>query len=256
MSKINGIQLTALRNSEFAQFMTDALELVRRNDPTALQVQDAYDALKAENDQLADLLKPLQGSALTAAIEAADDRRDVAISGINQVVNGYTVHYDPTLRNHALTLQRHLAGFGGAGLARENYQSETAGVSSLVTDWTNKPELVAALTALNLTAWRDELAQANQAFNDLYLNRTEASSTANPAGVRDLRNRMTPLYYQLRDLLASYHVIQRGAEPYATVVRQINTLIEQYNTLLRNRRTSGSTTGGTTTDPGSTGTTA
>lgn len=234
---IKGLGIRNLRNSEFAQFMTDALELVKRNDPAALLVQDAYDALKAENDQLATLLKPATGSALTEQVEAADDRRDAAVSAINQMVNAATLHYDATLRAHAHTLQRHLDLFGGASLARENYQSETAGINALLADLTNKPELAAAVAALNLTGWKDELAIANKAFNDLYLNRTEEAGAVSVAKVRDLRTAMTPLYYQLRDLLASYHTIQRGAEPYGTVVKQLNALIEQYSALLAARRT-------------------
>lgn len=238
---INGLTLNNLRNSEFAQFMTDTLELVKRNDPVALQVEATYNALLAENEVLTNLLKPEKGSPLTAQLEAADDRRDAAVTGINLVVSGFTTHPDPAISSQALTLQRHLALFGSGSLARENYQSETAGINSLVADWTNKPELAAAITALNLDGWKAELAEANKAFNDLYLSRTESDSTANPVGVRAQRQRMAPLYYELRDLIVSYHTITKGAAPYGHVVNLLNALIERYNTLLSNRRRSGGT---------------
>ncbi|WP_421893919.1 DUF6261 family protein [Marinoscillum sp.] len=236
MPIINGILLTALRNSEFSQFTSDVLELILRNDPVALLVEDAYNALKAENNQLVDLLNPQKGSALTTQVEAADDRRDHCVTGINLVAAGYTHHFDGTLRMHAQTLQRHLTQFGGASLARQNYQSETAGINALLTDWASKPELAAALTALGLDSWKDELTLANKAFNDLYLSRTEETSAASPATVRSIRTGMMPLYYELRDLVASYHTIKKGAAPYGATVSQLNALIDQYNLLLAARK--------------------
>ncbi len=233
---IKGITLNNLRNSEFSQFSTDVLELVKRNDPKALKAEEAYNAFKAENDKLTNMLNPEKGSPLTVRLEAADDRRDGGLTGINFVVLGYTHYFDETLRNHALALQRNLSQYGNAGLARENYQSETAGISSMLADWDSKPELAAAITALNLTAWKDELAQANKAFNDLYLNRTEEASTVSPVSVRDQRILMGQLYFDLRDLIASYNVITKGAAPYSTTVNQLNALIEKYNTLLAGRK--------------------
>lgn len=237
MALINGISLPHLRNTEFAQFITDILQLVQHNDPDALNVATAYADLKAQNDELIKLLNPDTGSTLTAQIEAADDRRDLCITGINLVVAGYTSHYDATLRNHALTLQRHLTLFGGSSLARENYQSETAGITSLLSDWTDNAELAAAITALNLTGWKEELDAANKAFNELYLNRTQESSNQNLPKVRDMRKDIIGLYYKLRDRIASFYIIEEGAAPYSTVVNQMNTLIDQYNLLLESRKT-------------------
>lgn len=239
---INGITFSKLRNSEFAQFTSDALELIRRNDPEALQVKAAYDDLKAGNDELNTLLNPDKGSALTGQIEAADDRRDRSVTGINLVAEGYTYHFDDALRTHALTLQRHLTLFGGASLARENYQAETASISLLVADLTDKPELAAAVNALGLSTWITELSQANKAFNDLYLSRTEEASTANLTKVRDLRKDMIQRYFKLRDRIASFYNIQEGAAPYSTVVSQLNILIGKYNDLLNGRKSSGSST--------------
>jgi len=73
---INGITLSKLRNSEFAQLASDVLEIIRRNDPVALQSQETFNVLQAETEQLILLLKPIQGSVFTAQLEAADARRD------------------------------------------------------------------------------------------------------------------------------------------------------------------------------------
>lgn len=244
---ISGITLNKLRNTEFAQFASDVLEIIRRNDPATLQVQQAYDALLAENEQLGNLLKPIKGSALTAQLEAADTRRDEAVSGINTVVSGYSHHYDEATRTHAAALLRHLTVYGGAALARENYQSETASITSLLKDWTAKPELAAALTALDLTGWKDELQQANEAFSVLYLGRTEETGASSPDTVRGKRQTLGQAWYALRDLVNAYHVIHKGAAPYSTAVNQLNALIDKYNTLIATRK--GSSSGETVASP-------
>jgi hypothetical protein len=233
---VKGLKLTALRNPEYAQFMSDTLGIFLRNDPQALAVAEPYSALKAESEILIDLLNPDKGSAITAQLEAADHRRDEAITGINLMVSSLTHHYDPATRNHALMLQRSLQHFGGGGLSRENYQSETAGITAMLADWATKPELVATITALNLLDWTEELRVANKAFNELYILRNEETSAVSPVKVRDKRVSMSKQYFELRDLLVSHHNIQKGAAPYGATVNQLNALIAQYKHLLASRK--------------------
>lgn len=228
---INGISLRNLRNAEFDQFVQDVLELVLRNEPAALMVPDEYTNLKDESDRLSELLNPAKGSALTKKLEIADRRRDLCISGINKVVAGYICHFDPTIRQHAETLESHLAIYGKAALARENYQSETASVKSLIKDWDTQKHLTDALAALNLTTWKEELATANQEFADLYIGRTEEASAANPDTVKGLRQSMTQNYYKLRDMIGAYHMINKGVDPWGVTVKQVNVLITKYEAL-------------------------
>ncbi|WP_139280862.1 hypothetical protein [Reichenbachiella agariperforans] len=66
---------------------------------------------------------------------------------------------------------------------------------------------------------------------------TVRRQTAVPVSMRDLlRVRIQPLYYRLRDLIASYHVIKNGEEPYGSTVKQLNTLIDKYNQILASRK--------------------
>ncbi|MCV9387917.1 DUF6261 family protein [Reichenbachiella ulvae] len=216
--------------------MSDVLTLVERKDPVAMKVDTAYTNLKTENDQLTQLLNPIKGSKLTAQMEAADDLRDQLLVGINSIVTGFTYHYEEELRRHAEVLLKHLDQFGGSGLARENYQSETAGINSMLLDWESESALSAAITELNLEGWKTKLQEANDDFSDLFLNRTEENSAGEVVSVREQRNKMRPLYYRLRDVIASYHTIENGAEPYHTVVKQLNALIDKYKRLLTSRQ--------------------
>ncbi|MCV9385069.1 DUF6261 family protein [Reichenbachiella ulvae] len=233
---INRITQMHLRNTEHSQFFSDVLGLIQRQDPSVLKVEEAYNLLKSEHDQLVELLNPEKGSQLTEQIEEADDLRDELLVGIYKIVDGTTAHYNPTQRAHAETLLRSLDLFGGMGLARENYQSETAGISSMLSDWDSKTELTEAVAALKLKGWQNALTLANEQFNDLYLSRTEETSDINPVGVRELRLKMKDDFYDLRDLITAYYTIHKGAEPYATTIKQLNTLIDQYKQLLKSRK--------------------
>lgn len=232
---INGIAISKLRHSEFSQFISDVLSLVQQNDPTALNVQSEYDTLKASHEQLVALLNPEQGSDITRQIEQADLRRDNAINGLTALIRAYTYHYDPAFKTAADQL---LAAFDlyGTGIARQNYQSQTSSITSLMNDLRSGTELPEAAAALQITGWVDELENANQQFNSLYLERVKDISDNPVESVYEKRLAITEEYYSLRDMISAHFTIQKGVAPYSTVTNQINQLISSYNTLLAARQ--------------------
>lgn len=233
---IVGIQLKSLNQTEINQFMSDALELVNRNNATTLLVESEYDQLKSTNDTFGRLLRPDKGSAYTDQVVEADNRRDKPISGINQVVSGYLLHFDAATARHAQLLSNNLKKYGYAALARENYQSESAGIDSMVGEWESTPELTEALNELSLTPWKDELKAANEDFKVLYLDRTEDSAAQPNGSLLPLKKQLIAEYYELRDMLNSYLKVKKGADPWATTIRQLNTLINKYEALIGEHR--------------------
>lgn len=231
---ITGIKLPLLRNSEFIQFIKDFLSIALKNDPAKLLVQEQYDALQQLLAQLEQLFVKEQGSALTEQVGLLDARRDGAITGIAAAANAYSYYFEPEIAKHAENLSRQVGQYGN-GIARENYQAETAIIDNLLADLNNKPELAAAIDALRLRAWRDELAAANTAFNESYLQRTQELGGANPTTVLAKRQEMYTAYYELRDFIDSYFTIKKGAEPYSKVTAELNALVDQYNTMMAGR---------------------
>ena len=231
---ITGIKLPLLRNSEFIQFIKDFLSIAQKNDPAKLNVQQQYDALQQQLAQLEQLFVKEQGSALTELIAALDGRRDKAINGIIALANAYTYYFDPEIAKHAENLARQIGQYG-SGIAKENYQAETAVIDNLLADFNKKPELAAAIDALRLKAWCNELATANTAFNDSYLQRTQELGGADPTTVLAKRQEMYTVYFELRDFIDSYFIIKKGAEPYSKATAELNALVDQYNTMMAGR---------------------
>jgi hypothetical protein len=76
----------------------------------------------------------------------------------------------------------------GSGIARLNYQAETATLNNLMRDWENKPELTDAVAFFSLSAWVDELKAANDSLQyQKYLSRTQEYGDASPETIKGKR---------------------------------------------------------------------
>lgn len=232
---ITNIHVQKLRNSEFLQFITDTLAIVSLNNPQALLVQNQYDALLAAKAVIDGLFNKEQASQFTEELIALDATRDSLIIGINALIEAHIHHFDTALKQHAIALRLNITSYG-VGITRENYQSETAIINNLIDDWTTKPELAAAITALNLGPWKAQLETANANFSAKYLSRTQEMGATPAENMKTKRQEASKVYYELRDFITSYATINRGAAPFGKTVNELNALIDQYTKLTNNGR--------------------
>ena len=119
-------------------------------------------------------------------MEAADERRDHAITGLNLIAEGYTYSADAAQKTHGANLLRAIKSYGGS-IAGQPCAAESAAITSLLSDFTAMPELADAIAGLALAPWQGELQAANDAFVTLYQQRTTAYGEASPDTVRGLR---------------------------------------------------------------------
>lgn len=230
---INAIDLVRLRNGEFLQFGTNVSDLVESNNPKGLNVEVQHAVFKTKVNETAALFNTERSSAITQELILLDERRDRAITGITAVIDGYCSHYVTKTVQAANLLANDLKLFG-VGIARQNFQAETASINGIINDWETKAELIAALETLGLTTWKEELKTANQLFDQKYLARTKEYSAANPDTLKSKREETMIAYYELRKFLEAYATIQSTAG-YKKVISELNALIDQYNTLINGR---------------------
>jgi hypothetical protein len=231
---IKAIVINNLRNAEYIQFIKDFCKIVLDNNPGKLNVQAQYDKLQQDLAATEALYKLEQGSALTEAITVKDARRDKAITGFALTTEGFTYHFNADLAKHAGLLSRAIKQYG-SGIARENYQAETAIIDNLLGDFNSQPQLQAAIDALGLKDWKEELAAANADFSATYLLRTQQLGSVSKETLFNQRQLCNSSYYQLRDFIDSYFTINNGTGPYAKAINELNALIDQYNNLLAGR---------------------
>ena len=229
---IISIDLRNLRNATYLQFQKDFLAIIFRNDPASLQIESKYNELTAKSVELENLFKKVLANPISQELIILDGRRDDAINGIYYGALSYSYHFDAPTKKAADAL---LANFKlyGSGIAKLNYQAETATISNIINDWENKPELIQALTTLNLSSWKDELKTVNEEFSTKYLDRTQDYGNASPENMKIKREETNTVYYALRDRINALDLlVETPPSPYSTVINQLNSLIEQYDRLL------------------------
>ena len=233
---MNSIDLTKLRNAEYLQYMKDFAGIINLNNPAALQIDAKLTAFNAKSVELENLFKKALANDRTKVILELDERRDDAINGISFFLQGYTYHFDEDIKKNAQLLLANMAIYG-SGIARQNYQSETATLNNMIGDWEEKAELQDAVSSFSLTSWVNELKHTNNDFNTEYLSRTQEYGDANPETIKSKREEVNVAYYALRDRIDALHtLVETPPSPYTTVINQLNALTEQYNVLLVNRQ--------------------
>ena len=230
---ISAIDLAKLRNAEFLQFNTNFAALVLNNDPGDLNVNTQYLALKGKIAEIEPLFKQERASAITQELVMLDELRDKAINGLTSVINGFCYHFDGAFNQAANLLATNLQLFG-TGMAKQNFQAETATINAMISDWESKPALTAALTELGLAAWVAHLKEVNQVFDQKFLERTQEYGAASPDTLRLKREETMVIYYELRKYLDANSVLN-DTPLYRKTINELNALIDQYNTLLSSR---------------------
>lgn len=233
---MNAIDLFKLRNAEYLQYMKDFTGIINLNNPTQLAIDVKLNAFVSKTDELESLYKKALASEKTQELLAIDERSDDALNGIYYFLLGSSYHFDSVTKRNAQVLLENMALYG-SGIARLNYQAETATINNLIRDWESKPELTNALMAFNLLSWVNEMKAANEEFNIKYLSRTQEYGDASPETIKLKREEVNIAYYALRDRIDALHIlVETPPSPYATVINQLNALTDQYNVLLFNRK--------------------
>ena len=230
---ITAIDLVRLRNAEFLQFGATFSGLIVANNPTVLNVETQHTTFKLKLDEMAELFMLEKASPLTQELLLLDERRDKAIAGLTALVNSLCSHYDAAVARAAALLVDNLNLYG-SGVARLNTQAETSSINGIINDWETKPELVTACSLLGQAGWLAELKTANQLFEQKYILRTQAYGAANPNTLKSKREEVMGAYYELRNFIEAYSVINPGAT-YEKLINELNALVGQYIELLNSR---------------------
>ncbi len=228
------IHFPALRNGEFMQFYKQLLAFVLESDPTKLQVLAQYEALRTEWAALENLFKKDIGSDLTEEIESTDLRRDNSIVGLRSLFHSYTYHYDTKKVDSAQLLLDSIDKYG-SGIARKNYQEESAIVSGILKDWEADAAAKAALKKLGAVEWQAELQKANETFELLYRQRTADLVGMPDLSFSTLRAPVIGAYRILITHLTAHATLASDQQPYEQLVRLLNKHIDQYQNLINQR---------------------
>jgi hypothetical protein len=215
------------RNSEFLQYMKDVLELVNLQDVDTLQLTAQRDAMQTVTSQMDDLFQQEQGSGITQELIDLDTRRDRAFMGIKGLLETNQYHYDDATQSAANSLLYNMNTYG-TNIPRLNYQSETAVIDSMLSDWSTETALAAAITTLKMGDWITELTTANEVFNDRYIARI-SEAAANPAvSFTTIREEGANTYRVLVAHIEAHATLGTNVT-HQSLVNEVSELASQYN---------------------------
>jgi hypothetical protein len=226
--------MTHLKSSEFLSFHRATLTIVTQNDPEALQVAVPTAAYSVQIAEFETLFKINAFNPLTVEIKELDQQRDEIFKGIHNLLIANTSHFTPAVRDAAHLLQKDLKKYNST-VAIENYNSETTDLKNIINDWRNKTELQNAAALLGLLDWMTELERLNQLFNSKYIDRNSSYAAQTTENATSKRKQVTAVYDLLCQFLNSYAFLN-DSPAYKTTISQINALIDQYSTMLKQRR--------------------
>ena len=231
---LNTILYRKLRIGEFIQFMKQLLAFCKESNPKLLGVSKQIYELERNWKELEQLFKKEVGSDLTTVLEAQDERRDKAISGLRLFFESLTYHFDESKRDAGQKLVNVIDKYG-KGIARKNYQEESAILSGILKDWDRDQEHSQAISILGVADWKAELNAANNAFDKVYRQRTGDLISIPEASATELREPVMGAYRELIKHLSAHATLAEDPKPYENLTALLNEHIDQYNQLVRNR---------------------
>jgi hypothetical protein len=232
---IKTLYVTQLTNPVHLQFMDYVVTLVSGKNPMALHVKPQFDLLSQKLTELKNIYKSTTANPLSEQILEIDASRDRMLSGIIKIVDGYTYHYSETIETSANLVKKNIQIYGN-NITKNDFQTETAKIESIINDFRIKPWLMDASVLLHLADWITELENANNEFKRLYALRTEDYSKLPDENMQSKRVEVNAAYDDLCKYLNSYSVINNTNPDYEEVISGINTYVEQYATLLKQKR--------------------
>lgn len=236
------------KNAQHAQLMTDVLAAV----PTEVAEAQGFAAQRtafeaAVNDELV-CFQADKGYLETADVAEADNYRDGFFMYYKRVAEAAAEsHPDPEFRKNGSTAFYLFKEAGDA--TRKDYASETAILSDLVAKMRVEP-YVAALAALGLADAADEIEAANEAFNNVYTERSaKERSRAYSMTMKQLRPITDDAYDELAKAINALYAVNEMVTKDAEKRVALEQVIDDVNAVVLRYRKTVNQGSGTSTKP-------
>lgn len=226
--------LTGYRVKEFIQFVGNALIIVDQHNPDTLKISDQYQALNTIYQQLLQVYKQDTVGDTATQLAKLDARRDQAIICLRMLSEGYVRHHDEKRQVAGEQLLACIDKYG-TRIYHLNYSAETAALKNLVCDLETVLACQEALNLLHLTSTVEEIKQANQAFEQLFVRQLRESSQKKPLRTRELIRQVAEAYRTLIKFVEA-HVTLSPSAPYTLFIGHLNENTKHFNQLVEQRR--------------------
>ncbi len=222
------------RTKEFTQFIRNTLIIVNQHNPTELKVKGQYQELNGLCQQLEKAYELTDNSQLSLQLTQLDERRDRAIICLRTLSEGYTRYPKAAQREAAEQLLACINRYGNR-LYALNYSAETATLKQLLSELQTRPEYQQAIETLQLTDVVNEMKQANQAFEQLFVQRLEETSQSEGPSNRELMRQATEAYRKLLKHIEA-HTTLNPSNAYLLLIDHMNENTTHFNEMVERRK--------------------
>lgn len=233
---IKKTSLYQLNNNVLNTLVTRLLVAIKavsfvNNGTTAKIIAD----VSALNDKLTKSLNTSLKSEHSEILKALDLLRDDAFRAIRDAILACSRRLNETYRLNAQKLLKIFKSHGWS-LWKENYQEESAKMNSLLLELRGE-EAKAAIAAISLTEWFEELEKSEDDFEDAFQNKASNDLRKEYIAVAKIR---PDLIKNTNDLLEQINLDAKySPKPgnYTELVKTINNILEEASILAKSAKT-------------------
>ena len=197
MYTINGFSISKLNNAEVTAFYINLQKAITNGDAEKLGLSAIIEAYNATLQRLINQVYSTTGSEYTAAMKAADSKRDQIYKRIRLRLQMVDVAEENEALNACRdTVKAHLLSQYGAIIPQLPYQEETAILEGFLKDLREKLD-DSAIEALGISGDISNLEDANLEFINLYSKRTEEKAEGDTGLTLKIRAEMYAFYQQI-----------------------------------------------------------
>ncbi|MFO8000009.1 MAG: DUF6261 family protein [Marinilabilia sp.] len=225
------------RNGEFVKFNDLTVSVLNNHDLETLQLSEIAKEVTTANEEMRVVYKADRGSSITKAIVHADGQRDNMFSGIILHLRVYAkYHPDEKMQMKAGALLNVFEKHGNA-LNRQSYHQQTANLEDIFEDVERKG-LRDDIDTLHLDPYYNLLVASNREFDRLFLERNREYAQTPEETMPELREKAESSLKNLFDRINAFIIID-GDEKYKPLLKELNALIDNYETSIERRLSKG-----------------
>lgn len=234
------IILSKCKNAEAVQFGSEVLDAINIAKPATIGLDKMFETFAGKHTALQKIFKSSQKNELTKKILEEDEYRDNILRSMFLIVDGYLIHWKAEQKLSANQVNELIEIFG-RDLIKENYQSESAIITSLLKKIDDNPELGASIEMLHLNDHVAELRRSNNKVIKLLADRnlSQGDKKALPK-IKLLRKELETIWNKLTVMIEAKKIEFEGdakKEPLInTLYNTLEEIISKYNLIVKQRQ--------------------
>ncbi len=233
--KIKRFDIGHLHNAEHFQFHANILAILDEANPATAKLEAQIAALRTSFADEDKIMKPIEKSAVTKLIVAADAARDETFRSLMATYRAAAVHLSAAVREAAAELEPLFDAY--RRITVKSFVAQSAKTDNFIQ--TLRTKYAGEVTTLNLGPWLDELDRQNKAVEELMNQRNiEKASRRSYETVEGVRRRVDEAWRNLAMCIQALAIMETGdtAAAIVAMIARINVTVEHYATAMAVRR--------------------